>query len=156
MCHLKRAHMRVCMCVRVCMRACVRVILHTCWKHTCVCNHYLRHRRWRRLFSHLSVCLLLAKSKIFANNNKIESTDQVYWTVDFVILSVCLSVCLSITNRSQFKTDLHKTSPSCRGSLNWEAYRFWGQRSSWSKISKKNYFWDQKVKGQLEVKLLKS
>ena len=38
------------------------------------------------MFSHLFVCLLLAKSKIF----------QVYWFVDFVILSVCLYVCLFV------------------------------------------------------------
>ena len=37
-----------------------------------------------------SICLLLAKLKIF----------QVYWSVDFVILSVCLSVCLSPTGHN--------------------------------------------------------
>ena len=45
------------------------------------------------------------------------------------ILWFCLSVCLSaITYQSQFKTDLHETSPSCRRSVNWEAYWFCGQR----------------------------
>ena len=40
----------------------------------------------------LFVCLFLASSKIF----------QVYWSVDFVILSVYLFDCLLITKRSQF------------------------------------------------------
>ena len=100
----------------------------------------------------------MRKSKIF----------QVYWSVDFVILSVCLS----ITYRSQFKTDLQETLPNCRGSLNWEIYWFWCHISKiviFHPIDLKfeqdlhvasldwetNYLWDQKVKGQLEVKLLK-
>ena len=96
-------------------------------------------------------------------------------------LSVCLFVCLSIAHRSQFQTDHHEIFSGCRGCLNWAACWFWGQRSSWGQISKiviffphpidlrikeqlhreflnweTNYFWDQKVKGQLKVKLLKS
>ena len=53
------------------------------------------------MFSPISVWLLLAKSKIF----------QVYWSIDFVILSVCLFVCLSFSptghNFKQIFTKLH-------------------------------------------------
>ena len=51
------------------------------------------------MFSPMSVYLLLAKSKLF----------QVYWSVDFVVLSVCLFVCLSPTghNFKQIFTKLH-------------------------------------------------
>ena len=57
----------------------------------------------------LFVCLLLAKSKIF----------QVYWSVDFVILSVCLS-----STGHTFLTDLHETSPHGKVCHKEEAYCF--------------------------------
>jgi len=138
---------------------------------SCENRRFFKYIGWLRALSCLSVCLLLAKSKIF----------QVYWSIDFVILSVCLFACLFIANRSQFQTDHHETLPSWRDSLNWEAHWFWGQRSKvilstnfenrnfssdwleiWTRFAycatrlRNQLFFSQKVKGQLKVKLLKS
>ena len=113
--------------------------------------------------------LILVKSNIF----------QVYWFVDFVILSVCLSVCLSPTG--------HKSKPLVMklyqivevvSTEKPNDFEVKGQRSSWGQFSKfvifhptdlklqdlhiasinweTNYFWDEEVKGQLKGKLLKS
>ena len=82
------------------------------------------------LFVCFSVCWLLAKSKIF----------QVYWSVDFVILSVCLfvyvSFCLSPTG--------HNSKP-----IIIKLYQVVEVVSSEKPI-------DFEVKGHLEVKFLKS
>ena len=114
--------------------------------------------------------LLLVKSNIF----------QVYWLVNFVILSVCLSVCLSPTghNSKPLVMKLYQIVEvvSTEKPNDFEVK---GQRSSWGQFSKfiifhptdlklqqdlhiapmnweTNYFWDKKVKCQLYVKLLKS